>query len=374
MDKRKSFSTWHSHSDRVRRSVGLWWFVVLGCCCFVHGCDSRPGESTTGPPAGSQRLDDAVRIVVIGEAQEGPAWELLVATCKHFDEQYANVTVDVLAPPTLSPLGQRELLHDVSISSGAGRTDQRENVNAICIMPTDPVSILTTIKEASITGIPIVTIGRDVPDSGRSIFCGPSRGEIGQAAAQACGEAVRGRSPRIMLLHAGEKTAAYAACRNAFKAELPVVGNVELMREIDCRGNKADALRLVKFEAKRYPRVGCWVFLDDWPLRLLDDKERLLPLGCGMVLCNGSPRYTHQLRDGRISAMITYDLHTVVRDALYIAWKLTAPKPPRITLDRRTVPAEIITSRNVDEYDARWSAWRRGQSGTTKPASPNKAS
>lgn len=355
----------------TRKSFSIGWFVILGCL-LVQGCDSKPGESTTGPPASPQYRDTAVRIVVIGEVQKGPTWELLVATCNRFDEQYDKVTVDVLAPSALSPMGQRALLHDVSIGREVGRAGERETVNVICIMPTDPVSIAGPIREASINGIPVVTIGRDVPDSGRSMYCGPSRSEIGQAAAQACGEAVRGRSPRIMLLHAGEKTTAYAACRHAFKAELPVVGNVELMREIDCQGNQAEALRLIKFETKRYPRVGCWALLDDWPLRLLGEEERLLPLGCGMVLCNGSPRYIPQLRDGRISAMITYDLHAVVRDALYNAWKLTSPKPPSITLDRRTVPAEIITNRNADEYDARWSSWRQGRPSTTQPAQPSR--
>jgi hypothetical protein len=326
--------------------------IPISLMVFTLAIIAAPvGFSAGCKDLGSKRHAEAneqIRIALVGEAQDDPTWPVLQATSRWFMDRYHSADVEPMAPLTMAPGEQQKLLLDLAVKP----------FDSVCVAPSDPDSVRSAIQELVRHGKRVITIGRDVPQSDRHTYSGPSDFEIGRAAAQASAMVLKGRPPTIMLLYAGFAEEAYAARYYAFKEELPLLGDVQLLREVNCEGRHMEASHLVRVEARRYPRVGCWVFLDDWPLRTIPPKERLLPLGCGIVLCNGSPRYFERLRDGQILAMIAFDYRQVVEEALFSATKKASPtqEMPDTSF---TLPAEIITVRELESYEQRWKRWQR---------------
>jgi ABC-type sugar transport system substrate-binding protein len=279
---------------------------------------------------------------------DDPTWAVVEAAAKRCEEQDRFSTIDVMAPETHSPREQRELLLGLL---------ERE-VDVVCVLPTDVESVRSVIDRLAQNGIPVVTIGRDVPGSNRRAYCGPIEAEIGRAAAQACVAAVQGRPGTVMLLHAGTDTPVYGERYQGFQAGLRPQAGLRILRAVDCGGSRSDAVRLVRLESRKYPRVGCWVFLEDWPLRAVSASERLLPNQCGIVLCNGSPRYFDWLRDGRIVAMITHDLQRTLKEGMLAAVQLADPRwrEGEFALDY-TAEVETVTAKNLAGHEARWKTW-----------------
>jgi len=339
------------HPSAFILSWGWAVLALLTAWLVTTGCDSsEPGRQRR------QLEHPVIHIVVVGEAKDGPTWAVLQATADRFDEQERFASAEVIAPATRSPRQQQELLKDLAT----------RDVDAVCVEPTDAAAVHSVIDKLVQTGVPVVTIGRDVPGSTREAHCGPPEVEIGRAAAKACAAVVKKRRTKnvtapktVMLLHAGPDDPVYGARYRGFTQDLPLYEDVVLLRGINCGQNRSDAVRLVRMESRKYPRVGCWVFLEDWPLRALASSDRLLPPGCGIVLCNGSPRYFGRFLDGQIAAMITYDYRKVVERGLLAALRLAEERDTSIISSHYAAPVEIITSDGLLGYEERWSGWKR---------------
>ncbi|MBN2560225.1 MAG: substrate-binding domain-containing protein [Phycisphaerae bacterium] len=331
----RSLATRVQHRVLVRCSLcvlggGLLWAFVTSA-----GCGSDEDRA--------KRRGESARIVVVARAKDEPTWAVIKAVAKQLEEEHRFVDVEVVAPETDSPREQRELLERLAT----------HEVGAVCVAPSDAAAVRSAIDELARNGVPVVTVGLDVVGANQAVYCGPSEMEIGRAAARACDAAVAGRSKTVILLHAGRDDPVYGKRYQGFIQELRFYPDVRLLREVDCAQSRSKAVSLVRLESRKYPRVGCWVFLDDWPLRASPSDEPLLPPGCGVVLCNGLPRYLDRLRDGRIAALITYDYPRSVREALLATVQLAKDRPAVIT-PRHVAPVEIVTAKELPSYEARW--------------------
>ncbi len=298
--------------------------------------------------SGRRSRREVVRVTVVAEARDDPTWEVLVAASNEFERQERFVEVEVIGPQTTSPREQRALLEGL-IGSG---------VDAVCLAPTDAAALRQTIDLLSQSGVRVVTVGRDAPRSKRDAYRGPSGAEIGRAAADACAAAVRDRSKTAMLLHAGPDDPIYGSRRLGFLNELRLHEGITLLREVNCSRNPSAAVSMVRSESRKYSRVGCWVFLEDWPLRATPAVHRLMPRGCGIVLCNGSPRYLGLLREGLVVALITYDPRRAIEEALLAAARLAEGGDTRLIAPKSLTPVEIVTIGNLPHYEARWETWQ----------------
>ncbi|MFQ5501619.1 MAG: sugar ABC transporter substrate-binding protein [Phycisphaerae bacterium] len=328
---------------RQSRIIGM---IVLALCVpLLNGaCDS---ERSSDRP----RYRRIVRIAVVGEARDEPTWPMLQSMAAGYQRRDPMVSVRVIAPDTPSPRAQQKLLE--------GLLDA--DFHVVCIIPTDPLAIRPAIKGLVKGGRPVVTIGRDVPASHRSVYCGPLEVSMGKTAAAACRLALAGRPRTLMVLHAGEDHEVYRARRLALIHELPFLGDIRVLKEVDCAGNPGNASRLTRIQSKQYPRVGGWVFLEDWALREIPPADRLLPLGCGLVLCNGSPRYFDRVRNGEIQALVVFDYYEAVEKALEAATRLAEGDQTGF-LPICSVEPEIVTGKELKQFERRWRAWQEGKS------------
>ncbi|GMU35251.1 MAG: hypothetical protein AMXMBFR20_31230 [Planctomycetia bacterium] len=325
---------------RARHWSRIAWLIAL--CAVGAGCDENSGESRS-------RIEPT-RILFVGEGKDVASWRVIEATTKAFGEAHPHVTVEAVAPPISSPVGQKNIL--VSLAD--------HDVDAICVIPIQPDALGAIVSEIANGGIPVVVVGRDIIGSRRSAYCGPSESELGEKTVTACGMVLEKRSKTLMLLHAAGANERQGFRYRGFQHELPMAGGVHVVREVDCGGDPAEAVRLAKSESRKYPRIGCWALLDDWPLRSLPPHERLFGLGITMVVCDADPSLWPRMEDGQIQAMVGYDLREAIRAGLTIALRLTMPDDRRFVTDVH-IKAEVFTEANLAQLKARWALWEQGK-------------
>lgn len=324
------------------------WVKWLLLCAALAGCDASDSSARRSP-------NTTVRIALVAEAKDEPTWPVVQDAAARITRQLGRVTVDTLAPETSSPRRQRELLQDLL----------DRDVDVVCVSPTEPHSLQASIDALVRKGVPVLTFGRDVRGSDRTAFVGPSQMDMGRSAAKACKQVLPGGRGSIIVMIGGLQDRHDALRNVGFKQALRIVGGIDVIREVSCGGDPLDAARLARAEAQMYPRVGGWVFLDDWPFRGLAPEDRLadalaMPLRCKLVVCHGSPRYFDRLRNGEIHALIGYDYRDVVDRALSAAVGAASARDRKTP--NETVPSQIITIGNLDSaggHAERWAAWSR---------------
>ena len=318
--------------------------------CGLTGILGLLGIACEQKQRGPARRDQPIRILCIAPSTDDAVWPVVEASAQSFMSRFQDVQIDVIAPTTRSPTLQLEVL----------KTARPRQAQAVCILPIDPSAIRSAVSEISVSGISVVVVGWDVPGDRRDAYCGPSQIEMGRAAAQACEIVLKDRSRTVMLLHAGMDHELYGRRYHGFKHEAPFSGPLEIIREVDCGADRYEAVRLVRSVSRRYPRIGCWVFLDDWPLRDLRPDEQLLPLGVSIVMCGADPRHWPRLRNGEIQALIAYDVQEAVEAAFFRCVRLVTGEAARLEREI-TIPSEIITYKELPQLERRWEAWRLGQ-------------
>lgn len=306
------------------------------------GCDSDgPQRRPTHPTS---------RVVVLAENREDSLWPILQHIAETTRSRAQTVDLVLEAPSLASPSAQQELLRKLTSPPP----------DILCIVPTEVDALRARIDALAQGGLPVILIGRDFSETRRTAYCGPMDYEIGQAAARAAAAIASRRSRTVILVHAGDTDPLYNRRYLGFVNELPQFRDMTLLRELDCGRTRGDALTLIRNESRKYPRVGCWVLLGDWPLRALPDSERLLGPEDEVVLCHVGRKYLSRLRQTHLAALITADVVRSAEQAISLALQWTRPDSvPAQTIN--TVPAEIITLENMQEYEHRCFA-------TTQPA------
>jgi ABC-type sugar transport system substrate-binding protein len=323
---------------------------LLVICLGLTSCRSDPSLP--------KKFRSAERIALIGMGKDHLSWAVLQMTGRQVAGHNGRLTIDVLAPDHAAPAAQKELLESIPL----------DRYDAICIHPIDPESIVSAMDRLTTRGIPIIAIGRDTSATTRSGFSGPLESDMGRIAAEACEILIKGKSNSIILLHGGTDNLFYRARYDSFKTALAHVSGINLLKEVDCHGNRMDALRLVKAESRKYPRTAGWVLLGDWPFRGLAEEDRLLPIGCGIVLCESDPTYFERLRDGRIEGLIGYDYREAVLQAIYAAIRTCEDTNRRGFTSEISVTPEIITRKTLPLWEARWRSWCAGNA-SSEPTS-----
>lgn len=334
---------------RLRHSGGRLGAILL---CAAIGC-----EPAAAPGPGRQ---EDVKVLFIAASRDEPTWAVVQSTAAQFSARHPRASVDVTAPPVRSPKGQQDLL-------AAAAKDRA--CSAVCIMPTDPLAVRDQISRLNESGIPVVTVGRDVPGALRGAYCGPSETMLGRSLAEACGQVLKDRTRTVMLLRTAEDDPIYSTRYHGFKTAAPMAGPLDVLREVDGRRDPQESARRVRTETRRFPRIGCWAFLDDWPLRSLGPNEDLLPLGVTICICGAEPALWPRVRTGAIQAMVGYDIQEAVEEAMFRAVRLARDEAGNLPPER-LISTEIFMQRDLPRLEARWEAWTRGEPSASAPSRP----
>jgi ABC-type sugar transport system substrate-binding protein len=310
--------------------------ALLGGCLLLAGiaCDR-------GPDSGAGRAPSR-RVALVGRGPSEPAWEIVRRLSGAVPPIVAGVAFEEALPAADTPEAQRETMRGVDVRHFA----------AVGVWVNDPDAILGQVSEWSARGTHVVLFGCDVPDSGRSMYCGPDNIEIGTALARACVEQMRGPSRTIGLLHAGGDDPAETARVAAFRRQLALSGSVEILREVDYGGHELEARGMLADEIARYPRMGGWVLMDDWPIRGARPEDSIVPAGAALVFYAPTGAMLSRVRLTPRCAAVCPDFERMFQRGMWAAGDLA--KGARLQTSVDTIALLIITRESLAELERTW--------------------
>lgn len=310
------------------------------------GCRESPELPEKREPRGAIH-----RVALISpESADRPEHKVMERAGEWLARRIPRSQVEVRPVGSRSPAEQQRLIEDV-----------RSHADILIVWPIEPEPIKAVLRDTVERGTGVFLIGSDCGPKSRTSYSGPSELDLGREAARATEAALIGRAQSFMLLHAGETLERDRSRGVGFSSELAHHGGIHLMHEENCKGDAIAAVREMRRLSRLYPRCGGWTLLGDWPLAALNPTEPIAPEGVAVVLISASHRRLADLEQGRVHALITYDVHEAVRGALVSAVQWLNQKED-VRLVDRYAPVKTVTGTNLAEHEAQWQAWMTGVS------------
>jgi LacI family transcriptional regulator len=134
--------------------------------------------------ARSMRRNRALRLGVVVFSEPRYFWDEVAAGIRRAQRELRDygVHIELLSADLRHPEQQIELIASL----------KEEHVDGLAISPVDPAALLETIDSLTLDGIPVVTIGSDIPESRRVCHVGCDYIDSGRIAAQLMGTFVHG--------------------------------------------------------------------------------------------------------------------------------------------------------------------------------------
>ncbi|HSW47004.1 MAG TPA: substrate-binding domain-containing protein [Phycisphaerae bacterium] len=329
----------------LRTCVGLALLAVAG----TLGCKDRPQDPSDRLAA---RLARGT-IAFVGLGPRDPLWPVLKASAERYDREMCMLHVQYLCPRGDSTQDQIDLLKSLTDRSLRGVCVQLDNVPALH----------PALRDLYDRGIVIVSMIKPAPQEIRVAHIGFDETAVGEALAEAAVETI-GEQGSLMLLHAGTRDPVYALRLAGFDNAIRRHRKIEVLAEIDCRMDAFDARKEIKERFERFPRLSCWVALDDWPLRGVSLADRPIPVGCQLVTFGGYPDQWPHIRNGTCPVVVAANYRELGTQALQACEIATQRISPHKILYQ--APLRTVHMRNLDAYIHDWTQWLQVES----PAGP----
>jgi ABC-type sugar transport system substrate-binding protein len=249
-----------------------------------------------------------------------------------------------VAPPYCSVSAQKKLLIQL----------QREGMVGVCIQATDPAALANTVVWLQRQDVVVITTFEPVDSERAMVHAGLDDEAVGAALADAIGVPMR-EGGTIAILHAASVGKRYATRRASFQRRILAYPGVRVLLEKDCKGDPAEAQRLLRETMRRYPRLDGWVVMDNWPFRQPWGTEPLVPHGCRIVLVDPFPFVWPAYEDGTVHAAIASEYDEIADHAVRacLADVLGGANLPV----SYKAPVRTVWSSNLDTFKADWRRW-----------------
>ncbi len=294
-----------------RRVMGLAYVARAGLLCASVGVCGCRDDSPIGRPRPKDLL-----IGFVGAGQTDPLWPVLRGGAQRLVRESGELSVAFEAPLVACPEEQIRVI----------RRLMSEGMKGLCVHVRDVEAVSGVLEELNGHGVRIITMGRDVAPELRVGFCGVDDYATGVALAQTTAALFRGGT--IMVLHAGTKPAPHATRYIAFERQMRLGSGVQVLGSFDCRGDPAEATRIIRLQAKKFRHLNAWVAMDNWPLHILDDGPRLFPpsVKTQLIAVGPYPTLWRYMEDGTCAAMIAAEYDRIGYNALrFCRLALTEP-------------------------------------------------
>lgn len=312
-----------------------------------------PAGCRRDPTAASGRRGHET-IVLVGSSQKDPAWPIIRAGFLAFGKDFVTTPLQAVAPSQESPSEQIRLLEQAADQHVAG----------VCLMVTDVEAMTHIIDRLFLQGISVITVHHDAAESQRTAFVGVDQFAVGEAIADALAQGLADRQ-NIMLLHSGTDDSTFGPRYYGFKRRLARhYPHIALLREFDCQGSPFEAEDIVREQMARYPRLGGWAVLGDWPLRYLQGKPPLVTPGCLVVGYGPYPQFWPLIENGTCHAMVGADYFEMGYQAASYCRQAILRSPSLPEYNR--VPVEQVTFSELLDYRKKWQHWLAAGQQTTE--------
>jgi ABC-type sugar transport system substrate-binding protein len=298
-----------------------------------------------GPPTDARiERPDEFAVAFVGAGRNDPLWPVLRAGAERYVHEFQLPGIRIDAPRVSSPSDQIALL----------KTLLGEGYRGVCVQVNDPSVLDPVIRQLCSAGVRVITMVNDTAPEVRSASCGVNNAALGRRLAEAVVELLDGEGS-IIVIHAGEQHPVLGDRLWAFRTAITGQPAIKTYFWLNCHDRPAEAERLVRDHAQRYPNLDAFVSLDNWPIRFLQGKPRLLPEGCKLVTVGGDPSYWRYIEDGTIGAMVEARHANTGFEAVRLCEK--AIQNETIFVERNELPLEIVTPDTLDAFRVSWIEW-----------------
>ncbi len=302
---------------------------LVACSTLLLASAILAGACDRGPKA--KREEPRGKILFVGRSADDPMWATACRIAEEARKSRGWQGIEMRVPPEGSPDGQRTFLETINPNEWL----------AVCVLANDPEVIAAPIERIVRSGRPVVLLGRDARATGRTTFCGVDEEEIGEALANACIQGLGSEQATIGVIHGGDQDTAARMRTRGFRRRIETTKGIEIIREIDCSGREIEARRIAMEEAKKYPRIGAWVMLDDWVIRGAPDDARMANEGILIVYFTPSAENLAAVAHGAADAAVSIDYDRIIERGLLLASELT--RGAELQVDGETVHPIILT-------------------------------
>ncbi|MHC4429304.1 MAG: substrate-binding domain-containing protein [Planctomycetota bacterium] len=308
------------------------------------------------PESSQQRREATASIAVVGAGETDPLWPVLQTAAAKFQGRTGGANVRVAAPRSVSANLQGQLI----------RRLYEEGTRGLCVQVIDPIASAKLLESLRARGAVVVTMMRSVESQDPFLHCGIDPADMGTALAQAVAEQVP-QGGTIGVLYA-DSDAVYRLRRGGFNRQFVRYPRLTMLRELDCRGDAALAVKMMREAMERFPGIDGWVAMDSWSLQLPDDGRPLLPSGCALVLPGPLADPVSAIRSGRCQALvIAKDYQEIVTQALEMCLLVLDQQ----MVHRRffEVPTRCVTLQTLTGFEEDWASWTGADAKPQAPAS-----
>jgi len=308
--------------------------LVLAVLAAVGSC--RP----EGP---ADRPAEAGFVAVVGAGQTDLLWPVLQAVTARFQTVTPGILMRAEAPDQLSPNLQVQLI----------RRLRTEGARGLCVQVQDPSALAAELESARAGGVVVVTLMQPVPSHPAFLHSGVDPVAVGAALADALAEQIPGRGT-VGVLYADDRLN-WRLRRQGFLQRMVQHPHLTVLREFDCDGDPARAVRLMREATERFPGVDGWAAMDSWPVQAIDDGHSLLPPDCALVVPGPLPGIRLLLAADRCRAVVVADYRAIVTRALEMC--CTVLQKEMVQVRTFQAPPRWVTQGNLDEFQRDWARW-----------------
>ncbi len=303
-------------------------------------------------PAGCERSRPPTPVhtcLIVGVGEDDPLWPIIKAGAQSYAGTTRSLKLKMIAPPKSDPAAQADLAR-----GGLDRT-----VTAVCLRSTGHNLTGQLAKELTVGGTSVILIGEDIPDSGRFGHVGWDDFEAGKSLAEALKVSLGDRTT-FMLLYAERAGQTYTSRLGGFVLGMQDYTFLRELHRFDCRADPAEVLRIITEQGRRYPRLGAWACVGDWPARIpLENLRKSLPAGINLAVIGGLPSVWPLLEQGLCPAAVATD---------YGRWGYEAVSLSELAFHRAVnagevhlTPPRILRAPDLDQFKRDWAGWCEGR-------------
>jgi ABC-type sugar transport system substrate-binding protein len=314
---------------------------------FIALLAASAGSAACRPQSPHAEVEISGFIAVVGVGESDPLWPVLQAATARFHRQTPTAHVRAEAPPTRSVNLQIQLV----------RRLRREGMRGCCLQVSDPQATVGVLEALRADGAVVVTMMQPVETSEPFLHAGINEREVGAALADGLADQVPEQATLGVLYDSSDHGTRLR--HEAFQLRMVRYPRLTVLRSLDCGGEPAAAVRLIRETTKRFPGIDGWAAMGTWPLLARAENQTLLPEGRALVLPGPLADFDVLVDEGTCQAIVVTDYHEIVSRALQMCW-LTVRRET-LQLRRFEPPARIVTAENLSEFRKEWARWTSEQ-------------
>jgi ribose transport system substrate-binding protein len=232
-----------------------------------------------------------------------------------------------------------------------------QKVDGIAISVQNAAFLTSTIDKAVDAGIPVVTWDSDAPESKRFAFYGVDDYRSGQIMGEETAKLLNGKGTVAFITSLGATNLQRRL--DGAREVLATHPGITIVETYDIQENTARTGEIIAIGSNRYPNLGAWVSVGGWPVFSANNVAPV-PATTKFVSFDTVGSAISLLRDGKVQVLLGQKYFGWGEEPIKLLHALVSggTKPTNPIIDSGV---DVVTTANVDAYEASWKAMAGGK-------------